>query len=98
MGATTAFDEDQPTMLPARMDLGSFEQIAQILRNKRGPDIRVDAQNVTHLGAIGVQLLLAAANSAASKGGQLVLSNPSPAFSQALIDFGLPQDVIGGVA
>lgn len=96
MRTNTAFDDDPSTMLPARLDIGTFDQVSRILDQKHGADINVDAQAVTHLGAIGLQLLVAATNTATARGGRLNVYNPSSAFAQAIEDFGILADALGG--
>lgn len=90
---TNTFERDHPIALPSRMDIGSFETTLDILRRQNGRAIYVDAGNVVHLGAIGLQLLVAATKAAQQRGGKLYVSNPSAAFLQAVADFGVAGDL-----
>ena len=77
--------------LPASLDLGNAQDwkerlIAALTLN---PVLKVDGSETSHVTTPGIQLLLAAGESAKSKGGKLELMNPSPALEAAFDDLGL---------
>lgn len=76
-------------MLPARLDLGSVSALAADLQNSCGADLTVDAGKVEHMGALSVQLLLAAQQRWAADGHCLTISPRSAAFEESLSVFGL---------
>jgi len=77
--------------LPASLDLGNAQDwkerlIAALTLN---PVLKVDGSETSHVTTPGIQLLLAAGESAKSKGGKLELMNPLPALEAAFDDLGL---------
>ncbi len=59
--------------LPARLDLSVAMQLVSDLRKLDG-DIHVDASNVTHMGALCVQALIATARKADAEGRKFEIS------------------------
>lgn len=53
--------------LPARLDLSNAMQLVSDLRAVEG-DVKVDASDASHLGALGLQALAAAARKAVANG------------------------------
>ena len=53
--------------LPARLDLSQAAELAEPLR-KMDEDLRIDASDVSHLGALCLQTLIAAARKARASG------------------------------
>ncbi len=77
--------------LPASLDLGNAQDwkerlIAALTLN---PVLKLDGSEAAHVTTPGIQILLAAAQSAKSKGGKIVLMNPSSALEAAFADLGL---------
>ena len=80
-------------LLPTSLDLGNAQDwkerlIAALTLN---PVLKLDGSETMHVTTPGIQLLLAAALSAKSKGGKLVLMNPSSALEAAFDELGLAQ-------
>lgn len=76
--------------LAARLDLSAAEPLAAALRAHGGADLVIDASGVSHLGALGLQLLGAAALSWRAAGHRLRIAPRSDAFDAALQTFGIP--------
>ncbi|MBE3639084.1 STAS domain-containing protein [Mangrovicoccus algicola] len=75
--------------LPARIDHPAVEALYAEVKEARGEDLALDASQVSHLGASGLQLLIAAANSWTRDGHILSLRDPSEKFSEHLQMLGL---------
>lgn len=75
--------------LSPRLDLPAAVPLAQALCAHAGADLRLDAGAVTHLGALGIQVLAAAAIGWRDSGHALCISPRSAAFDDALRVFGL---------
>lgn len=78
--------------LPARLDLAAMEPLYAELKDMRGEDLTIDASNVTHLGACGLQLLLSAKKSWDSDGHSLNIAQPTEKFHLHLSLLGLSKD------
>ena len=83
----------EPLLLPASLDLANAEDwkdrlLAALTLN---PVLKLDGSETTHVTTPGVQILLAAAQSAKSKGGTIILMTPSPALEEAFGDLGLEE-------
>lgn len=76
-------------MLPDRLDLSQVAQLARQITAYQAEDLTLDASEVTHLGALGVQLLLVTRNHWAQSGKSLTVTPRSEEFDAALICFGL---------
>ncbi len=82
-------DSDRLT-LAQRLDLTAAASLHRALLTHTSPQIHLDAGAVSHLGALCLQLLLAAADDCRRRGGGLTLSPRSAAFDAALGTFGVP--------
>ncbi len=78
-------------LLPASLDLGNAQDWKERLMAALtlNPVLKLDGSETTHVATPGIQILLAAAQSAKSKGGKVVLMNPSSALEAAFEDLGL---------
>lgn len=80
--------------LAPRLDLSQAGPLATALRAQMraqtGGALVLDASGVTHLGALGLQVLLSAAQSWRAAGQTLTISPRSEAFDEALALFGVP--------
>ena len=74
--------------LPARLDLTAARPLAQDLAALTG-DLDLDASQVTHLGGLCLQVLLASAQSCQASGRGFQVSTPSDDFDAALAMFGV---------
>jgi chemotaxis protein CheX len=83
-------------VLPPRIDLARIGALAAAIRSGGTPPRQIDAGEVTHFGALGLQLLLAAAADARAQGRPLAVAPRSPAFDAAIADFGITVDLIEG--
>lgn len=75
--------------LAARLDLTQVEALAADLRAHAGDDLVLNAAATTHLGALGLQVLSAAAYSWRRAGLRLTITPRSEAFDEALVLFGV---------
>ncbi len=78
--------------LPPRIDLTAVSGLAADLRRAEGGALDIDAGEVRHLGALGLQVLAAAALSWRAAGAELRIVDPSPEFTDALATFGVSLD------
>ena len=87
--------EDYTLKLPAELDLLCAEQLKTRLCDvlDETPAIKIDAVDVTRVGTSCVQILLAAARSAESDGGRLMLLNPPSVLCEAFADLGLQNEI-----
>ena len=78
--------------LAPRLDLSTASTTAEAIRNQRGTDLTLDASQVTHLGGLGLQVILSAARTWAQDGTFLTIEPRSEAFNEALALFGVAAD------
>lgn len=81
-------------LLPIRMDLTESLPLTVSIKDAVGQPLRLDASAVEHLGALCLQVLIAAARQWQDDGIPFEISPMSEAFSDALGDFGLPSSVL----
>ncbi|WP_415183598.1 STAS domain-containing protein [Phaeovulum sp.] len=81
-------------VLEPRLDLSTVGALAASLLAHAGADLLLDAGKVTHLGGLGLQVLLAAADEWRNAGHRFVISPRSTAFDEALILFGVDIDAL----
>lgn len=74
--------------LPARLDHEGTRFLQAALREQRGRAIRLDAGKTILLGALALQLLLAAAREWRAAGHSFVVTPRSPAFTDDLMRLG----------
>ena len=84
-------------LLPASLDLGNAQDWKErlIAALTLTPVLKLDGSETMHVTTPGIQILLAAAQSAKSKGGKIVLINPSSALNAAFDDVGLTHTLQG---
>lgn len=82
--------------LSDRLDLSQVAQVAKEITAHQSEDLTIDASAVTHLGALGVQLLLVARNHWAQSGNTLRIAPRSEEFDAALDCFGLSSAELPG--
>jgi chemotaxis protein CheX len=80
--------------LPAGLDAAAVEALHADLAAARGRDVRLAAAEVRRLGALGAQLLLAAARAWAEDGRRFSLEAPSDEFLDALRLLGLRREAL----
>ena len=80
--------------LAPRLDLSQVAALTADLRARTGADLVLDAGAVTHLGGLGLQVLLAAAASWRAAGHALSVHPRSEAFDEALTLFGVTPDTL----
>jgi chemotaxis protein CheX len=68
---------DEVLELPARLDVAAVTTLHGALMTRRAQDVTLDLHKVTHFGALCLQLLIAAARDAQSRGNTLHLLNAS---------------------
>lgn len=78
--------------LPAILDIGNAQELQDSFAAalEQSPVLRLNGSKTQQASTPGVQLLLAASQSATAGGGRLILSNPSPALREAFESLGLP--------
>jgi chemotaxis protein CheX len=74
--------------LPAVLDIKEAAPLAAKLRALRGQPLSLDASRVEHLGALCLQILLAARNTWASDNVPIAVRSASSRFSECLTLFG----------
>lgn len=75
--------------LPARLDNGAAADLIAAFQSHQGVALRVNAQDVTHLGTLSAQVLVAAIQSWAAAGAKMSFHAPSHALKSAWADLGL---------
>lgn len=80
--------------LPPKLDLSQVGLLTTALRDRAGSDVVLDAGEVSHLGGLGLQVLLSAAQSWRSSGHSLSIQPRSEAFDEALTLFGVGLDAV----
>ncbi|HEY0274496.1 MAG TPA: hypothetical protein VGC31_00275 [Paenirhodobacter sp.] len=76
-------------ILPTRLDVGTVARAATDLRVLAGAALQLDAGAVTHLGGLGLELLLRAEGDWRRAALPFSISPRSVAFDTALADFGI---------
>lgn len=85
-------------VLQPRLDLSAAEPLAEALKTRLGADVTVDAREVTHLGAICLQVLLATAKTARRAGHRFTLVNASDRVLEQLSTLGFTPDSLSETA
>lgn len=78
--------------LDRRLDANAAAELQRTLLAHDVPHLSLNAGAVSHLGALCLQLLLAAADDRLKRGGSLTFSSRSAAFDAALATFGVRLD------
>ena len=81
--------------LPAILDIGNAQELQDSLAGalERSPVLRLNGSKINQVSTPGVQVLLAASQSALAGGGKLILASPSPALQEAFESLGLPNQL-----
>lgn len=74
--------------MPARLDHEGARKLYAGLTTLRGENVRLNARDTTFLGALGLQILVAAARQWRVDGRQFCVSPHSPAFADDLVRLG----------
>lgn len=85
-------DNSGRLVLDRRLDLTAAAGLQRALLAFDQPHLSLDAGTVSHLGALCLQVLLAAADDRRKRGASLAFSPRSAAFDAALAAFGVPLD------
>ncbi len=80
-------------VLPARLDLPAAVELVNTLRERSGP-VAVDASAVTHLGALGLQALVAASRAIVARGDSFEIRDPSDRFTAHATTMGVAPDTL----
>ena len=84
--------------LPARLDLPGAVALVNDLRDRPGP-ICLDAAEVTHLGALGLQALVAISRHVTARGDGFEITNASDKFTAHMEIMGAsPDSLMEGTA
>lgn len=89
MGDSFIGGQEQCLTLQRRIDLTAASALRSEFLARSGQPLRVDAAGVGHLGGLGLQVLLAAAQHWRQSGQTLVIEPRSAAFDAAIATFGL---------
>lgn len=81
-------------VLAPRLDLSTVVTLKTQIVAQKGQNLVLDASHVTHLGGLGLQVLLAGAKSWRASGHSLKISPRSEAFDETLAQFGLSADAL----
>ena len=81
-------------VLMSRLDLSTATTLKTQIAAHAGQDVVLDASEVTHLGGLGLQILLASAKSWRASGHSLKISPRSGAFDETIAQFGLSADAL----
>jgi chemotaxis protein CheX len=79
--------------LPCRLDLLAADELAEALEHLRDTPLEVIATSVTHVGALCLQVLLAARLQWARDGVVFRIVAPSEAFASGLTNLGVSMDI-----
>lgn len=82
--------------LPARLDLKAAAPLRDALLAVRGAPVTLDGSAVIHLGASGLQVLLAAAETWRAEGLDFQVIDPSAAFQEGLRQMGARSSSLAG--
>lgn len=85
--------EAQRHQLPAVLDSQAAAVLLATMRALRGRDVQLDGSNVRRLGALCLQIILAANNAWAADGFRLTCDEISPDFIAGLKLFGLSDHI-----
>ncbi len=77
-----------PIRLEANLDIRAAAPLRDALLAKVGSPVTLDAANVARLGALCLQVLLAASRDWTERGEAFVIQDPSNAFTETLRLFG----------
>lgn len=94
MGDSFGADGGQSLKLPCRLDLTVARGLKADLLALSDRPLRLDASEVTHLGGLCLQLLLAAATQWRNSGQPLLIDPRSTAFDAALTAFGIDRSTL----
>ena len=88
---TLQLPQEKTLQLPVSLDMGTAQALKESLFSAlaMSPTLRLDGSKTRHVTTPGIQVLLAAAQSAKSRGGKIVLIGASPVLVAALADLGL---------
>jgi anti-anti-sigma regulatory factor len=83
------------TKLPAILDMRNTQDLRDRLLSalEASPVLQLDGSETTQVATPGVQLLLAASQSAKAKGGKIIMTDPSPALEAAFLDLGVAAEL-----
>ncbi|MEZ5723083.1 MAG: STAS domain-containing protein [Paracoccaceae bacterium] len=81
-------------VLAPRLDLKAVAALQEELLARRGGDLALDAGKVDHLGAIGLQLLRAAARTWAEDGHVLTFADASTDLADQMVLLGFTPETI----
>ena len=83
--------------LEAKLDLSAASELLTTLKEQKDEEVILDFEKVTHLGALCLQVLLAAAKTFSAQGRTLKITNLSDRVSDQLRVMGMtPETVVRG--
>jgi len=87
----------EPILLSSTLDLLASGPLRTRLSEALNatPALELDGSKVERVSTACLQLLLSAAATARRSGGSVVVKEPSPVLSQALLDLGFAKDLLG---
>ncbi|PHQ95091.1 MAG: chemotaxis protein CheX [Marinosulfonomonas sp.] len=84
--------------LQERLDFGAVTALKAEILDQAGNDLEVDASNVTHMGTLCLQVLIAASSDWGRAGRRFRLTSPSDTCATQLTLHGFTPDTLTGVA
>ncbi|MBT9383256.1 STAS domain-containing protein [Pseudooceanicola sp. CBS1P-1] len=83
-----------PLVLPPKLDLPAAGPLAEALRARLDGDLEVDAGEVTHLGALCLQVLLSAATSLRAGGHAMTIRHASDRLLEQMSQMGFTPETL----
>ena len=84
--------------LQERLDFGAVTPLKTTILERAGQDLEIDASQVTHMGTLCLQVLIAAANDWKQAGKTFQIISPSETCKTQLALHGFSPDTITGVS
>jgi len=80
--------------LDAKLDISAASELLTTLKSQDGEEVVLDFEKVTHLGALCLQVLLAAAKTFSDQGRTLAITNVSDRVSDQLRVMGMTPETV----
>ena len=84
----------EPLVLQQKLDLPAAAPLAEELKSRLGGDVVLDASEVTQIGALCLQVMLAAATSLKGAGHSLSLTNVNDRVVEQLAQMGFSPETV----
>ncbi len=84
----------EPLILQPKLDLPAAAPLAEELKSRLGGPVVIDAGQVTHIGALCLQVLLSAAKSLKAAGHGMSITNASDKVVEQLAQMGFSPETV----